>query len=362
MKYKNKYNDIFDYTTSDLESDQSENQLIQNQLSKQMTKNKQNLKNQGLHPDIHVKEYFLYHPEAEFRDLSIHIGFHVGFYIEKKYCNSKFNSNIRQKRPIYGTEYYYYKSDIVLMMIHCNMLKIESLNNPKVKGFLFICQVSKRKNFKDSLSNGISSERLNGQDKDGFSLKPISLQDLDSFGSERMLFHTEKLIFRKKKIFKMRPKRKRNYNPLSLYKWRFNKLNELSLHYSLETVADKSGKHEEFLSYLLDENVMVLETVAGQKYEVSLGKILGKENGKREMVFCLSRLTPSNMIDKNLYWLHKMKLPDEFKVKLFEDLKWSEIVWDSASVTVRDTTISQLDTFFFIKKNNLQINESEPEQ
>ena len=357
MKYKNKHRNIFDYTTSDFESDQSEHQLIQNKFSKQMTKNKQSLNSQSLHPDINVKEYFLYHPEAEFRDLSSYFNNYVGFYVDKKYCFPKYNQNLRQKKPIYGTEYYYYKSDIVLMMFHSDMLKLESLKDKKIKGFSFICQINKRKNFKDSTFNGITSEKLNGQDKDGFTLKPIRLLEQENFGSERMLFYTEKLIFRKKKITKSRPIKKKKTNPLSLYKWRFNKLNELSLNYSLETLADKSKKHEEHLSFLLDEYLMILELLNGNRFEISLNKIFNSENGKKEMIFKFSEITPSNIIDKNYFTSNNMNLPEKNKKVLYDDLKWNEFVWDSSSLIVRTQEYKGVDTFFFLKKNDIRINE-----
>jgi hypothetical protein len=349
------YSRVFESSTSEIDSEASDMPMITNKLAKASSRLKPHPKvDKPISVDM-IKSFFIYYPETEMPELSAFNNCYIGIYVEKDYFFPQNNKNLRLKK-LWGTEFYHYKSDIVLMLFHSGRVNIETLKNPKVKGFSLICQVSKRKNFKESVMNGVSSQKLSGQDKDGFTLKPIQLEALESFQARNLLFHADKLQF----ISKRRTKRLASYisphNPVSLYCCKFNKLNDLSIQYSLQNICDKSDKKEEYLSCLLEDYDMMIESINGNKLLLQFKRVIKDVNSSNQIHYRLSEvLNPLGTDRETLEKALNEEKSDVLKV-VMDDLKWEEIFWDQNQITVRNEVFSGLDNITFIVKSQLQIN------
>ena len=354
--------DIFDVSTSEFESSGTGAHEIKNRLNRSVKPAKPTAPRAI--PRESIKEFFLYHPKGHLPDLSFALGGMVGIYIEKAYLNPQFNSQLRSKR-VWGTDFYYFKSDAVLMSIHSGVMSLESVKADRVKGFLLICQVSKRKNFKDTLSNGIYSYKLNGQvreershrplltENQGYALKPIRMDNLETFHAKELLSSSKGFIFPQKRLRKviskrMKPKRPRRFS--ELYACKFSKSNDLVIEYTLFNVSDKSDEKENFFSHLLEDFLLVIETSNGQKYQLDFQSLKGKP-----AVFTLDKLSADQRIDRNFLEKHELKVPEKFKKNLFDDLSWDELRWDQDSLRVRGMVIPRLDSLMFLKKDTLEI-------
>ena len=348
------YARVFDTSTSEIESDASEMQMIKNKLVKAPVRVKPVQRGEKAITADMIKSFFIYYPETEIPDLSAYNNCHIGIYIEKDYFFPQNNKNLFMKK-LWGTEFYHYKSDIVLMLFHCGRVGIESLKNPKIKGFQLICQVSKRKNFKESTANGITSQKLSGQDKDGFTLKPVQLDPLESFKARNLLFHADRLQFSSKRITKALPRYLKPHNSLSLYCCKFNKLNDLSIQFTFQNICDKSSKKEEFLSYLLEDYSMVIESIFGHKIVIQFKRVSVEVGSGNNIFYSISEVLDPRSNDREN--LQKWMAQDESKVlKIIEDdVKWEEILWDQHKLSVRGKDFSGLDNIVFIPRNELQI-------
>ena len=350
------YARVFDTSTSDIDSDTSEMQLIKNKLVKTPIRVKTIQKGEkAISPEM-IKCFFIYYPETEMPDLSTFNNCHIGIYIEKEYFFPQNNKNLYIKK-LWGTEFYHYKSDIVLMLFHCGRVGLESLKNPKIKGYQLICQVSKRKNFKESTMNGITSQKLSGQDKDGFTLKPVQLDPLESFKARNLLFHADRLQFTSKQRIKGFPKYINPHCSLSLYCCKFNKLNDLSIQFSLQNICDKSSKKEEFLSYLLEDFTMVIESIMGHKIVIQFKRVSSDISTSNQIFYKISEvLNPRSNDRENL---QNFIIQDEAKVlKVIEDdVRWEEILWDQSKLSVRGKVFKGLDNIVFIPRTQLQIDD-----
>ena len=348
------YKAVFDYSTSEIESEPNEQQMIRNKLVKNQLKNKSNNKSEKQFAPEAIKVCFLYHPETEIPELGSFNNCIAGYYIEKKYCFPQNNRNMYKKK-IWGTEYYHYRSDIILVLYHSGLLTLESLKSPKVEGYLLICQISKRKNFKESFSNGVYSQKLNGQDKDGFTLKPIRLDELENFYAKNVLFFTDKLIFRKK----VQEKRGGRYispsSNLSLYCCKFNKSNDMVIQYSLENISDKSKTKEEFLSHRLEDSIMILETVEGFKYKIEYNLVENDQHNTSQIFYSLSKFKNPLKADRSFFERNELETSLCSLEMIFEKVKWNEFVWDQHQMYVRGRVIANIDNLMFLRKNDLNI-------
>jgi hypothetical protein len=355
------YSRVFESSTSEIDSEASDMQIIKNKLSKTSSRLKTHPKIEKPVSADSIKCFFIYYPETEMPDLSAFNNHHIGIYVEKDYFFPQNNRNLTLKK-LWGTEFYHYKSDIVLMLFHSGRVNIEILKNEKIKGFTLICQVSKRKNFKESVMNGVTSQKLSGQDKDGFTLKPIQLQPLESFKARNLLFHADRLQFISKRRVKGIPRYISPHNAVSLYCCKFNKLNDLSIQYTLQNICDKSDKREEFLSCMLEEYDLVIESINGNKILLQLKSVSKDIGSNNQILYQLSEvLNPLGTDRQVLQNALTGDGPKPLKL-LIDDLKWEEIFWDKDQITVRDMVFQGLDNMIFMIKSHLKINlESEKE-
>jgi hypothetical protein len=345
---------VFDTSTSEIDSDASDVQVFKNKLNKNSTRVKgQQRGDKVISPDM-IKAMMLYYPEAELPDLSPYNNSHVGIFIEKDYFFPQNNKNLYSNK-LWGTEFYHYKSDVVLLLFHSGRVSIESLKDPKVKGFYLICHVSKRKNFKESTMNGITSKKLTGQDKDGFTLKPVQLDPLETFRARNLIFYANNIHFQTKRRINALPNFIQPHNWLSLYCIKFNRLNDLCIQYSLQNICDKSDKKEEFLSYLLEEYDLILETLTGYKLVLQFKCISTTEGASSKILYILSEVINPMSVDRDQ--LQRGMTEDKGRTLrvLEDDVEWSEIVWDKDRLTLRGHVFPGLDTIMFIPRPDLHI-------
>lgn len=352
---------VFDTSTSEIDSDASDLPLMKNKLAKNSSRVKVNQRNEKAISREMIKCNFIYYPETEMPELASYNNCYIAIHIEKDYFFPQNNQNLYSKK-LWGTEFYHYKSDVVLMVFHAGKISLESLKSPKVKGFVLICHVSKRKNFKESTMNGITSQKLSGQDKDGYTLKPIQLDPVENFEARILLFHADKLEFKPKCRTKAIPRYIAPHNPLSLYCCKFNKLNDLSIEYSLQNICDKSSKKEEFLSCLLEDYDMLIENVFGKKLLLQFKQISQNPQNNGQILYVLSEVLRPLANDRDTLQFQIGRDESKALRVLMDGLKWNEIVWDQTQMTVRGTVFSGLDNISFFRRNELQIDlESERE-
>jgi len=113
----------------------------------------------------------------------------------------------------------------------------------------------------------------------------------------------------------------------------FNSNNELAFKYDLINICDKSSSSNDLLSYLAANYYLIFETKNREKFLMTISK---KENLKflvNEVFYKICWIKNPLSFD-NAYCAEHEKIDEGLEI-IEDDLLWSDILWDSNSITTK---------------------------
>lgn len=228
------------------------------------------------------------------------------------------------KRHIWGNDFYSSDSDIVCILQHAGVLKLQELP-PPYKGMAVYFKVSKsRATYPSHFKNGIRSQK--NSSFEGHSLKFETAQELTDLGSEASLVKLAsqmptraREVRRKQKVTR---KCTEEDQEMSIV---FNLSGEPMNKFNLGEFGDKRSIDLK-VSQIIEDAVLYIESL-DKRYEISY-------DSETKLYHLKEVLKP---LFKDLHYMksHGVPLPkDDVKV-VYNDLKWQEFVWNDKSVKVR---------------------------
>lgn len=229
------------------------------------------------------------------------------------------------KRHIWGNDFYSSDSDIVCILQHIGVIKLQEIA-PPYKGIEVYFKVIKNRSTYTSLfKNGIKSRKT--QSFEGHSLKFETAKELEELGSEQQLVKLASLMPIKAKELRRKQKAARKAREddqeMSIV---FNLSCEPIHKFNLGEFADKRSVNVKVSTTLYQES-LYLESLT-KRYELSYNKETKLYQFKevKEPLF------------KDLFYMKSrgVPLPDEDVIPIFNDLKWQEIIWSEKSLEIRN--------------------------
>ena len=229
------------------------------------------------------------------------------------------------KRHIWGNDFYSSDSDIVCILQHIGVLRLQEIP-PAYKGIeVYFKVIKNRSTYISQFKNGIKSRKT--QSFEGHSLKFENAKEIDELGSEQQLIKLASLmptkareVRRKQKIAR---KAKEGDQEMSIV---FNLSCEPINKFNLGEFGDKRSVNVK-VSTNLHQEVLYLESLT-KRYELSYCKETKLYQFKEV----------KDPLFKGLIYMKSKGIPlsDEDVTSIFTDLKWNELVWDEKSLEIRD--------------------------
>ena len=311
-----------------------------------------------------IVDSFIYHPDLELPDLSAYCGSHVEVKIERLYL-TLLNKNVR-KRRIFGKDEYTSDSDIACVLLHSGLAKAESVRRRSGDFLSAVFLVKKnRRKYEDALQNGILSRKLNlsvDQSLRCQTIKPVSCKSITSKGSLLKDAKNIRIPARRKirkRVFEREPPYHERFGELV-----FNMNNEFAFVYNLTNICDKSEKKDDFLSSLLQDYLLVLETTDLQKYIISFVR----EELENEHIsdFWVKILHVKNPVAFDNQFIQSIQrrdeglssssevpilslLPKNFADEVASNLAWHDLTWGPDYLEVQGQKIEPLQSFKFYR-------------
>ncbi len=206
-----------------------------------------------------ISEEFLYHPDVDLLDLSMYINFNIEIKIEKKFLTRR-NKNIIANK-IWGTDYYTSRSDPVCVFLHNNWFTLKEIKKKSFEAVGLVLLVSKKKkNYLSSTRNNITSKKLTNISIDVQNIKPISYKFYPNIKFNHYHKLSSKLYMKPIRKPIIKPNQILFNGPTLFGEMIFNMNSELALKYDIINLCDKSPKPTDFLSNLLNQYYLILET------------------------------------------------------------------------------------------------------
>ena len=289
--------------------------------------------------DEQCKAEFLYRPFYPLPSLADYIGSYIKVIVEAEYLTNENPTII--KRHIWGNEFYSSDSDIVCILQHAGVLKLQELP-PNYAGIAVYFKVSKsRANYASHFKNGIRSRK--SQSFEGHSLKFETAQELYDLGNEQALVKLAsqmptraKEVRRKQKLTR---KAREEEQDMSIV---FNLSGEPMNKFNLGEFGDKRSINQK-VSENIETEVLYLESMT-TRYELSY-------NPETKLYQLKEVLNP---LFKDLQFLRSKGVPLSDDVKpIYTDLKWSELLWNDKSLEVRgEFKIPYINGYLYIPIGN----------
>lgn len=336
-------NAFLEHTTSFTESEDRDSESDHRSKQKKLNKPNKNLRS---YSSFTVSEEFLFHPDAQLIDLSNYLGQYIDIKIEKKYLNP--SSRSLQKGAIWGTDVYTSNSDPVCVLYHSNIITPSEIKRRNFEMISVIFHVTKlKKNYPGSDRNGIHSKKLsNASPTVCQNIKPVAYKFINSIKLENIYKLACKLPLSCKKRIKKQPRRIRKHHSGRFDDMIFDLTSELAFKYDFVNIFDKSNDPKNYLSYLLTSQFMVLETIAGEKYVIFSSKNEQLEFLERDIAFGLAKVKLPFNFDNRLVLQSKSHFEDYVDV-IYRDIYWSDFLWASHSISVKDHEIVDPKSFKF---------------
>lgn len=270
------------------------------------------------------KEEFLYKTYFPLPSLADCMGSYIKIIIESQYLTNENPALV--KRHIWGNDFYSSDSDVVCILQHAGVLRLQELP-PSYPGLAVYFKVSKnRANYASHFKNGIRSRK--NQSFEGHSLKFETAVELDSLGDDQSLRKKAsqmptraREVRRKQKITR---KAQEADQDMSIV---FNLSGEPINKFSLGEFGDKRSFGSK-VSEILENEVLYLESMS-KRYELSY-------NSTTKLYLIKEVLNP---LLKDFQYMKEqgVPLPDSETVMIFNDLKWDELLWNHQSLEIRGT-------------------------
>jgi hypothetical protein len=259
-------------------------------------------------------------------------------------------------RNIWGNDYYSSDSDIVCILQHAGILKLQELP-PNYSGLAVYFKVSRsRSNYASHFRNGIRSRK--NQSFEGHSLKFETAIELQDLGNEENLKKlAAKMPTRSREIKRKQKQTRKALEEEQDMSIVFNLSGEPINWFNLGEFGDKRSVGLK-VSERIETEVLYLETSSTdidiksmpKRYELSY--INHKKNSKELNIHLQSSLDAKdwgkssplyqikevlNPLLKDLHYLKSkgVPLPDEDVKPIFTDLKWSEFLWGNKSLIIK---------------------------
>lgn len=337
-----------------------------------------------------VTQTFLYKSFIFLPDLSNYITDLIEVRISSEYLTI-FNKAFK-KEMLYGSDIYTSNSDAVMILAHCGFITLDDKVPSKFEGISIYFRVSKnRSSYNSSVRYGIRSYK--NTTFQGHSIKPEGFSFLSSLGSDellsqsalRMPLNTEITKYNILKINSSKASKREVVFSIENTPLVYNLSYELSYEYSLSAIIDKSyGDYKDYLSYILKNKVMYLETKDerwelatmsreyfkermkdGKENQIDVCALSLKERSESEMKY--SSFEEENLFEKQeAYMIRKVKDPymkdnkymiDTTKIPLEKDeilysminIDWNDIRFGLDSLYVKSLKIENILSFKYYK-------------
>ena len=336
-------NNFLDHTTSFCESEEPVQEAPQPPKPKKPIKLP---KGHRSYNNFNISEEFLYSPDIELTDLQSYIGHYIEIKIEKTFLTLD-NKNVVNGK-IWGTDMYTSNSDPVAVVFHSNHFSSIDIQKRHFEFLGVIMQVSKhKKNYNGSERNGVTSKKLTLNSSDSlFNIKPVSTKFFNNVKFESIYKLACKMPIAPRRRLKMAPKRIKHNNNKRFDDLIFDITNELAFKYEFVNIYDKSSDPKNYLSHLLTEYFMIIESEDQQKYILYLIKNEQLEFLERELVFGFGKAKDPYSFDNHFINQNKANL-ESFMDVLYNDIMWSEIVWGSKLIQIKDFSLQSPKCFKF---------------
>ncbi|KRX10519.1 hypothetical protein PPERSA_01531 [Pseudocohnilembus persalinus] len=343
---------------------------------------------------IQAAQIFLYYPGEQYPDLSEHVQNHsyIEIRIASQYIN-KFNKSVI-KRYLWGNDSYTSESDAVCMLIHQGIVKFYDEDSDyflkEYAGISLYCKVSKAKrNYNGSLKYGFLSRSQ--KNYAGYAIKPETHQWIKSLGSqEELTMYAKKMATwehskrEKCKVPKINTKYLQTIPEVNIV---FNLNNEPAYKYSCMNICDKWNDSKNYKSYRLQTQVLYLDTRDNQRFEISANKEESSqnENEKNEQdkdaqndneqqidkeenlndheiqlnqnSYKIAKVLNPFEIDNQYMNENKIPLVNEQKEVIFDDIEWTNILWGTDIITIKDFQIKNVTSFKFYMRSDVDSEE-----
>eukprot|EP00357_Protocruzia_adherens_P032269 CAMPEP_0115046478 /NCGR_PEP_ID=MMETSP0216-20121206/48770_1 /TAXON_ID=223996 /ORGANISM="Protocruzia adherens, Strain Boccale" /LENGTH=581 /DNA_ID=CAMNT_0002429561 /DNA_START=73 /DNA_END=1818 /DNA_ORIENTATION=+ len=284
--------------------------------------------------DIQPVASFLYRPGVPLPNLAPYIQNFIEIRVAAEYL-SKGNKYF-QKRSFWGNENYTSDSDIVCIVHHSGLMKIEDFPPNRVEGISVYCRVTRpRNNYASSAKHGLKSRKC--QIFSGHSIKPESIKTLEDLGSREELI--EMAARMPSIVSKKREKSKRIFNNFRYIPEQamvFNLSLEPCFEYSLAALGDQGMDPSDWASFRLKDHILYLETDS-ERYEIAreADNPLDTEESSLFKEFETFRI--SKVIDplsKDNEWVEGQPVPlDSEHVEILkEGVDWEQIQFGNSSI------------------------------
>jgi len=291
--------------------------------------------------DIQPVASFLYRPGVPLPNLAPYIQNFIEIRVAAEYL-SKGNKYF-QKRSFWGNENYTSDSDIVCIVHHSGLMKIEDFPPNRVEGISVYCRVTRpRNNYASSAKHGLKSRKC--QIFSGHSIKPESIKTLEDLGSREELI--EMAARMPSIVSKKREKSKRIFNNFRYIPEQamvFNLSLEPCFEYSLAALGDQGMDPSDWASFRLKDHILYLETDS-ERYEIAreADNPLDTEESSLFKEFETFRI--SKVIDplsKDNEWVEGQPVPlDSEHVEILkEGVDWEQIQFGNSSIKVENNEL-----------------------
>jgi len=275
------------------------------------------------------KAEFLYRNSFPFPDLNEYVGSFIKVLVESQYLTNSNQSLI--KRNIYGNEFYSSDSDVVCILQHAGVLKLNEVM-PEYAGIAAYFKVSKnRANYSSYFKNGLRSRKH--QAFEGHSLKFETAEELYDLGNEQNLVFMASQMPKRPREGKRKQKYARKANDvvqdMSIV---FNLSSEPMNKFNLGEFGDKRS-HDVIVSESVKQETLYLESLS-TRYELSY-------NPDTKFYEIKEVMEPLKH-DMNFMRNNTVPLSGDSVKAVVTDLSWREIVWgDNYLYLVEDNADKQ---------------------
>ena len=296
--------------------------------------------------NFNISEEFLYSPDIQLTDLHSFIGHYIEIKIEKTFLTLD-NKNVANGK-IWGTDMYTSNSDPVAVIFHNNNISSMDIQKRSFEFLGVIFQVSKhKKNYNGSERNGVTSKKLTINTSNNlFNLKPVATKFFNNVKFDSIYKLACKMPIAPKRKIKMPPRRIKHNHNKRFDDLIFDMTNELAFKYEFVNIYDKSSDPKNYLSHLLTEYFMVIESEEQQKYILYLIKNEQLEFLERELVFGFGKAKDPYSFDNNFIAENRATLESHLEI-LYNDIMWSEVIWGSELIQVKEFQLQKPKCFKF---------------
>lgn len=284
-----------------------------------------------------VKGEFLYRMNYTLPNLTDYTGNYIKVLVESQYLTNSNPAII--KREIWGNDIYSSDSDVVCILQHAGVLKLNELP-PEYAGLAVYFKVSRNRNYTSQFKNGIRSRKL--QASEGHSLKFETAVELYDLGNENRLVQIASQMIQKEKTTGRRKQKtaRKALSSIQDMSIVFNLSGEPMHKFNLGEFGDKRS-HSMKVSESIKNEVLYLESMTN-RYELSYNTEL-KSYQIKEVIKPLL---------KDMKYMKSQGVPlpsDDVEVKV-DNLKWKDILWGNTFLKIEgnDFFIPYLNGYFYI--------------